>query len=300
MLLHTRTHTVKCLIFQNNYERELSLHAIARTELRKATESVATEQSLRGQAEQCLERLNADVAEREIIILEEITTIKSSANETERLLQETRGHNEALHKQLATLSDQIEKSQTVRLEAAVVGDNGATLGTTEADELRKTISESREVIRYMRAEHEMIQAQVDSARRTADRERAATAVVMRSLDEARVEMKLLQENEALVHQGLIGSDQAIKLKNADIQITLLRESNQLLRDETAKFETSLERSQSELSDIKSRLVPTETYQHDLEVQRSVLEAEKSSLQRELETWKGRLQSMVSKFNTVRT
>ena len=300
LLWHTITHTIECLIFQNNYERELSLHAIARTELRKAIESLATEQNLRSLAEQCLESLNADVAEKENITANEIMTIKASASEAEKLLQETRGHNEALHKQLATLSDQIEKSQTARIEAALGSDDGPTLGTNEADELRKTISELREVVRYMRAEHEMIQAQLDAARRTTDRERAATAVVKRSLDEARVEMKLLQENVVLAHQDLVGTDQDKKLKNADNQLTLLRESNQLLRDETAKLESSLKLSQSELNDIKRRLVPAEKYQQDLEVQKSVLEAEKSSLQRELETWKGRLQSMVSKFNTVRT
>jgi FtsZ-binding cell division protein ZapB len=146
----------------------------------------------------------------------------------------------------------------------------------------------------------MIQAQLDAARRTAERERAATVVVKRSLDEARAEIKMLQEKDTVGIDGGIGGDQAEKLKNLEMQSTLLRESNQLLRAETLKLEASLKTSQFELDETKAKLEPLEKSQRDSEVEKLALEAEKDSLKRDLETWKGRLQSMVSKFNTVST
>lgn len=240
-----------------------------------------------------------EVVEKEKSIEEEKEAIRASSIEAEKLLEESRGQNEALHKQLATIVDQVEKGQAARIEAAA-GVDGPAMGSEEAGVLQKVVSELREVVRYMRSEHTMIQAQLDAARRTADRERAASVVVKRSLDDARAEIKVLQEKDTVGLDGGTGDDQAEKLKNAEMQSTLLRESNQLLRAETVKLEASLKTSQFELDETKAKLEPLEKNQRDLEVEKLALEAEKNSLKRDLETWKGRLQSMVSKFNTVST
>ena len=257
------------------------------------------EQSQRRKAEESFEALRIEVAEKEKSIEEEKEVIRASSTEAEKLLKESRDQNEALHKQLATIVDQVEKGQAARIEAAAAVD-GPAIGSEEAVALQKVVSELREVVRYIRSENAMIQAQLDAARRTAERERAATVVVKRSLDEARAEIKMLQEKDTVGIDGGIGGDQAEKLKNLEMQSTLLRESNQLLRAETLKLEATLKTSQFELDETKAKLEPLEKSQRDSEVEKLALEAEKDSLKRDLETWKGRLQSMVSKFNTVST
>ena len=273
------------------------MHAAARTDLRKAIESVSVEQNQRRNAEKMLDVLKTEFAEKERVSVDEIEAAKASFQELDSLLKQTRAQNEALHQQLATLADQVEQSQAASSEAAFVAD-GSSSDKPETEVLQSTIAELREVVKYMRSERDIIQAQFDAARRTAERERAATVVLKRSLEEARVEMKALQELQVVGGQEKPIEGLTEKLKNAEMQITLLHESNQLLREETAKLEKALKSSHSELDEIKGKLEPSEKYQRELEVQKVGLEAEKDSLKRDLEAWKGRLQSMVSKFNTV--
>jgi len=78
----------------------------------------------------------------------------------------------------------------------------------------------------------------------------------------------------------------------------MRESNQLLREETEKLSKSVSTLETDLNDTKVVFEPTVQKCHELEVDKAALEAEKSSLAREVEAWKDRVKSLVSKFHQI--
>lgn len=207
-----------------------------------------------------------------------------------------------LHSQLETLGELAEKNQESRVSAAAEGEAGLSAESSDAEvaALNKTISELREVVRFLRSEKEMNQAQLDAAKRTAERERSAAAVIKRSLDEARAELEILSRAGQEKAEGSDTKELAARLQSTEDQIKLLRDSNQLLREENEKLQKSVTSLENELDASKKSLQPGQKRLHDLEVEKASLEAEKASLNREIESWKGRVQSLVTKFNQVST
>lgn len=279
---------------QADYERELELHAAARSELRTARDDLATEQRQKQTAVEDLENLKIEMKLKQEQLGAEKKAFEESSKTVEKNLEETRAQNELLHKQLESLSTELEKKQAARIETAVQGEGA---GDDEVKSLSKTVSELREVIRFMRSQRDLEQSQLDAARTTAERERAATAVAKQSLEEARAELKVLQDESGRDSTQEIKAAQE-KLVKSEEQVTLLHESNKLLRDEVKSAEKAVAAANSQLAQSKSSLAPIEKKNQELLVVKTTLESEKRSLSREVEDWKRRVQSLVSKFNQV--
>ena len=94
------------------------------------------------------------------------------------------------------------------------------------------------------------------------------------------------------------SDLREKLKSAEEQLVLLRESNTMLREESHKVTKKLFELQSQFDTLKSSTAPQTKMINNMEVERASLEAEKESLSREVEAWKNRVHNLVSKFNQI--
>lgn len=303
-----KTYQADAAAAQNNYERELALHANARTELRSAREEYEGEIRLRQTAESQLETTRTEFEGEKKIWEESKSRLEESLKETEKRLEEVRSQNNLLHSQMESLTATVEKYQNDKI-ASVPEKGGEDAATGESSEdfsvLRKTVSDLREMVRFLRSDREMYEAQLESARRTSERERAAAAVTKRSLDEARAELQVLQsrgggdatDKENTRSAGEREAD-ATKIRKAEEQLVLLRESNKLLRKEAEKTANSLQEAQKELDAKKKSAAPTEAKCRQLEVDKSALEAEKASLAREVDAWKARVQSLVSKFNTI--
>jgi len=217
-------------------------------------------------------------------------------------LKDAQAQNDLLHSQLETLGQLAEKNQAARVSEAA-GDAGTDAegsgDSSETNALNKTITELREVVRFLRSEKEMLHAQVDAAKRTAERERAAATVIKRSLEEARAELQVLTTS---VSKADVGESELRELKNklnsSEDQLNLLRDSNQLMREESEKLQKSLALLKSELEASKKATEPAEKRHRELAAEKAALEMEKESLKREIDSWKGRVQSLVSNFNQV--
>jgi nucleoprotein TPR len=281
---------------QDNYERELALHAQARTALRAAREEVqeATRRNQVLQAE--LSGLTSQLEQQLQIFEQEKQTLLESRKLLELSLKESREQNATLHTQLETLSDLTKKAQASRVDAYAEGQAG------EVDDVQKVVAELREMVKSLRAENELIQLQLNNANTTAERERAASNVLKRSLDEARSELKLLQATkERLASSGDTGSELEelrAKLSSAEDRTKLLSDSNQLLRNESENLQKIQIVLREELETLRKSLRPAEEKQRELQLQIASLEAEKQSLTREADDWKNRVQSLVTKFNQV--
>jgi nucleoprotein TPR len=227
---------------QNDYERELSQHAMARTELRQARSEAEDERRNRLAAEDKLSSVKKESDGLRSEHEKEKASLQEALEGTEKRLKEAQMQNDLLHSQLQDLGALAEKNVASRI-AAAAGEADASESdpgdNKEIKALTKTMSELRQIVRILRTDKEMMQAQVDAAKRTAEREKAAGTVTKRSLDEARAELQVLTNSSSTKYDDPDAKNLATKLQAAEDQLTLLRDSNQLLRDEADKLKQSL-------------------------------------------------------------
>ena len=244
--------------------------------------------------------LKSELTQQKALFDDEKAALEDNLAGYKKNLEETRSQNALLHGQLEKIGDQIEKLQGTKT-AEVAEGMPAEESPDETGSMQKTVSELREVIKFVRSEKDMVQAQLDTARRAMERQRAAAAVAKRSLDEARAELKVLQENSQAERASEGGDMGALKekLRAAEEQSRLLGDSNFHLRGELEKLEAKTSRLTEELDSAKESAQPSEKRSQELEAEKAGLIAEKESLLREINDWKGRVQSLVSKFNQVR-
>jgi nucleoprotein TPR len=307
-----------------NYERELALHSDARGQLGRLRTELDLNAKALANAEAQLESMTQNVSDTKVSHEKETNILRDTVQQAEQRVKEVSQQNELLHNQVSTLAATVEQRMTqgnntkpLIAAAADEGDVGAAIaaeggssGEAATAELRGTVSELRQVIQFMRSERTVLDGQMESLKRSVARESSAAVVARQSLDAARVELKLLHHQVQQL-QGQGGSTSAFmnddapqdkeekkKLAHVEEQLTLTRESNQLLREETAKLHTQLQQQQKESAVAKSSAEPLHTKIRALETKQASLEAQRASLEREAEAWKGRVQSLVSKFHPV--
>ena len=170
---------------------------------------------------------------------EEKQKLENTLKELETGLEESRAQNKLLHSQLSSVTETVEAMQSKRTEiiSEVEQTSEECNVSEEVANLKKQVSELREVVRYMRTEREMVDTQLQSARRNAEREKAAADIFKRSLDETKAELTILtKEQQERKEKAFSANNIAVetKLKQNEEQLVLVRESNQFFRDETER------------------------------------------------------------------
>jgi nucleoprotein TPR len=282
---------------QNNYERELSVHSQARTSLRVALEEAQKEAGLRLAAEQQLDLVRNELKHNIAVWEDEKASLLETSNTLEKSLAGAREQISLLHTQVEKLGDIVEKDQESRIAAATDRATASADGTYSS---QKEFSELREIVKFLRSENEMIHSQLDSAKRKADRERAAASVVKRSLDEGRAELKTLREQQDSEGSGgREAMDELIeKHRVAEEQLNLLRDSNKLLREEAEKLRGTVMSSKNEVEALKISSASSEEMKKNMNGKLAAFDAEKMSLKKEVDSWKERVASLVSKFHQI--
>ncbi len=291
----------------DNYERELALHAEARTELRDTRSALESEQRLRESVESQLATSLAEFEAEKVAWELTKTKLEKSLQDVKSRLEIMRSQNNLLHDQMASLSATVNKFQSDKASRLVgdisPGDEGAgeTTGNASSDG-GKQLADLRELLKFKQSESTMLEADLASAKRASERERAAAELAKRSLEEARSELKLLREGNVLdgawdAPESDIGTLHT-KLKSAEDQLVLIRESNTMLREESQKITKKLSDVMAEFNSYKSSTASQAERMKSMEIVRSSLEAEKESFSQEVEAWKKRVHSLVSKFNQI--
>ena len=289
-----------------NYERELALHADARTALREARSTFESEQRSREISEARLANAMTDVdAERAAWEVAKGKLEEQLKQATTRL-EDMRRQNSLLQDQMASLSATVEKFQSEKATQLVGGTSSASAtgdrakaGAT-ADE--KQLSDLRELLRFKQADCSILEHDLSSAKRATERHRTAAELAKRSLEEARSEIKILRESSKGTGDAQAAEkeldDIRTKLKSTEEQLVLIRESNAMLREESQKASKKLSEVQSRFDELSSSVSPQGEKMKSMEVEKAALVAEKGSLLREVDAWKNRVHNLVSKFNQI--
>lgn len=282
---------------QDNYERELKLHSQARSALRTLREQSEKDIQYKQAADEKIASLNQSLMIEQEKVQKKTEEMSEAVKVLEKRLDASKAENNVLHAQLEGVNQMVEKLQSDRVAGAA---EGTTALTDDSQALHKQISELREVVKYLRSDNEMIQTQLDTTKRTIDREKAAGSVLKSSLEQVRAELKAFQDSsgnsESEVAKKL--DEATAQISDAEEQLRLLRDSNKVLRDENGKSASLLAEARQEVTRLKEAAKPLEKAGHDATVRIVQLEAEKDSLSREVTAWKSRVESLVSKFNQV--
>ncbi len=253
-------------------------------------------------AESKIENMKAEMASKQEMFDDTKRQLEESIKVLEKKAQDATDQNSILHNQLASMGDKINSIQNDKVNKALQ-EQGAEKGD-EASEtvssLRKQVTELREVVNYMRNEREILDTQLQSARLSTERERASSDIIKNSLAEARNELEMIQSKGPSAEIDKSLSETSSKLKEAENQVLLLRESNKFLREDCDKLEKQLKLLKNEADEAKNAIKPSEEKHHQMEVEKAALVAEKESLMREVDVWKQRVTSLVSKFHQVST
>jgi len=287
---------------QSNYERELTLHAAARTDLRTAREDHEKANRLRNTAIEEAATLRSEFRVQQSIFEVEKSKREEAEQNFENRIESSRAENSLLHTQLEKINNQIEtmnsrNTEPIEGEESKIEDIS---GDEETMRLRNTISELREIVKFVRIEKDAIQSQFDASCRSVERERTKLSTARRAAEEAQAELKVLQESSKEPADGISdsGTSMAEKLKATEEQSRLLGDSNAHLQQQVQKSQSNLTSIRKELQTSNSALQPAVNSKKELESDKAALLAEKGSLLREIEDWKGRVQSLVTRFNQV--
>lgn len=272
---------------QGRYEAELLAHA----EDVKALTSV--KEQLDGLRMQALEAQKArETAEGNLASSQDSWSIQRSILEKEkdeqkRIVQELRGQNDALHKHLESLEAQANEIRRTAVGEGNLGDTSIS-SQSGSDELQ-------EVIRYLRREKEIVDLQVELREQECARLRQSLEHTQRSLDEAR--LQLSQEREQ--NSGAASSaKQHEELMEKINQLSILRESNTTLRDESERAQRKVATLETRLESLTKELDPL---RDDVRVKTVELEACQKQLalsQEDNKRWQGRTQSILQQYNRI--
>ena len=267
----------------DTYERELALHAEARTALRAARSRAEEERGARETAESEASSLRSGIEAERAEWEAGRAGLEKSLSEAKSRLDGMREQNNLLHDQMTSLSATVDKFQSDRSARLVGLEGDGAAGASDDAETAKQLSDLRELLKFKQSECTMLEADLASARRASERERAAADLAKRGLEGARSELKAAREG-ADAGDAAAGGDAdgaRAQLRGAEEQLVLVRESNVMLREESQKAGRRVAELQADLDKLKSAAAPREEKMKNMEVERAALVAEKESLSREV-------------------
>lgn len=282
-----RRHVQRAQEAHARYEGELLAHA---EDVKALTSAKQQLDSLRIQA---LEAQKArETAEGSLASSQDSWTVQRSMLEKEkdeqkRIAAELRGQNEALHNHLETLQ---ARASEIRQAASAAGNVGDTTISSQSGS-----DELQDVIRYLRREKEIVDLQVELREQECARLRQSVEHTQRSLDEARIHLSQEREQKAGANASAKQHEELMEKIN---QLSILRESNNTLRDELERLQR---RAQSLETRVESLTKELEPLREDVRVKTVELEACQNQLrlsQEDNKRWQGRTQSILQQYNRI--
>lgn len=287
---------------RDNYERELQLHAAAEresSELRNEIERLNEELS---SSRKSLESLKFDMEEKVRVFEEEKKLFSFDLQDANSRLKELHQMNDILHSQVQSLGLQVEASQSLKLssvESEVLinsldqNENSENMAK-ELSELRKSNSELREIVRFMKREREMLEAKLSLAETEASRLKSSLRATQKSLDEVRSELKREMEKKINTRS----EEEFQHLLSQIGQLNALTDSNSHLRAQNESLVVKIASLEAELSKLRSETMPLEEVISRLKIEKENLEVVNQQVTSDASYWKDRLHQLVARYNEV--
>jgi nucleoprotein TPR len=289
---------------QENYERELQLHAEEVSKASATRRQIESERKLRVEKEQAAAALEAKVRALEKEAQTQLDALQKRLEEAADAKSAILEQNQLLHSQLERAAVQVRRSHEEMLKKAADKPSGSAGDAGNNDAHDKEVDELRSVIAFLRRESEIASSKLELAQQEAQRHRAQIFELESTIDRLREEIKGLNvaaagssTDAASSSETAAGSAEEKRASQLE-QLSLLRESNATLRDENQKNLARLQEEEAKRKKLEAQLAPLQTSETALKTLVDSLKQEIVTLNDANKRWKQRVEQLVEKYQQV--
>jgi nucleoprotein TPR len=269
------------------YETELLAHAEDIKALSALKETLERTRTEARESQKNYEISQADLSTSKVSWEAQREAVAREKDSMSQRINELVEQTTVLHQHLETLTSQVSQIRTADGEPA--GDADASFSNAGLESLR-------EIANHHRRDKEIAELHLEGLKQETTRLRLNLEYANRSLEETKVQ--LAEERERNSAAGSVGAKQHDEVLEKINQLSILRESNATLRDESERsarraqtLETQLAASQAEIDPLKEQL---RTVQNEL----SAAQGQLRIVQEDNKRWQARAQSILAQYDRI--
>lgn len=284
-----------------NYENELLLHANAEKELREARDQFDVLNAAMEAEKQKSSSLSIELARKEHELQDQKATFAATIQENEKAISDLKNVNDLLHSQVHSLSEQVDKMMTDRGSTTEEGNTDAKSSEDNGSnvrEMRNTITELREVVRYIKRERDVLSSKQTASEGEVTRLRTELNSAHHILDELRSQVASLSVK--LNAEKSVGKtpEEINRLVQDSQQSALLRDSNSHLRQVNEELMKRVNTLEADVKMFRERVAPLEEKLQQITSEKNALEASCKQDAADAVYWRERLQQLVKRYNEI--
>ena len=278
--MEIETHQAAFVTAQANYERELQLHAVHLSETKELKKAAKEYEKQMKQAQAEMNQVTAQMIMVEKPWKEKIEAQEATLKEFQDKCESLEKQNAILHSQFNSLSEKMSR-------------NDANKGEDDDDDSEQ--QELHTLVRYLRRENEIVEEKLQILRQQHSRIEAEAMVLRKANDQVKAELRLMKDDTSSSSGN--APDEG-KMKGLLDQMTLLRESNALLRDDSEKYKKKSLELETELNKLMESVEPLKKDKILLQGEVKALQDQVESLNQANTRWKDRVNQLTNKYNQV--
>lgn len=290
---------------QDNYERELQLHAEEVSKASASRKLVEEERKLRVEKEQQVVALEAKVQSLEKETQTQLDVLQKRLEDAADAKSAILEQNKLLHSQLERAAAQVRRTHEEMLKKAADKPSESSSADSTLDGANaahdKEVDDLRSVIAFLRRESEIASSKLELAQQEAQRHRTQIFSLESTIDRLREEIKSLNSAATTSTSSTPVSSEPTNAEKRVAQLeqlSLLRESNATLRDENQKNLARLQQEEAKRKALEETLAPLQTSEAALKTLVDSLKQEIVTLNEANKRWKQRVEQLVEKYQQV--